>query len=308
MWRWRPRSASASASAGSGHRRHQHHRAAQRGRTRWWPRRSSYERCHAHGHADAERAAGASTAVHRDGARRGDRSARQGRGRQRAGGRTTPGRSRPRTVSVTTCHHLAEHRDAGHGLRLRTPRAVELGVKFRSDVSGSVTGHALLQGPDQHRHACRPPVEHHRHSCSAKCTFTNETASGWQQVLFATPIAIDANTTYVVSYFAPNGGYSITSNYLHSSGDRQRRAARAQRRGRRRQRRLRLRRPPAASRTTRSVPPTTGSTWCSRTSPVRTPRRPTITLAHAGERRGQRRGRQQRDGDLQRGDGCHHHQ
>ena len=39
-------------------------------------------------------------------------------------------------------------------------------------------------------------------------TFANETASGWQEAKFAKPIAIAANTTYVASYFAPNGHYS----------------------------------------------------------------------------------------------------
>ena len=41
-------------------------------------------------------------------------------------------------------------------------------------------------------------------------TFTNETASGWQTVLFATPVSITPNTTYIASYFAPNGHYSVT--------------------------------------------------------------------------------------------------
>ena len=31
----------------------------------------------------------------------------------------------------------------------------------------------------------------------ATATFSNETASGWQQVNFATPVAITAGTTYV---------------------------------------------------------------------------------------------------------------
>ena len=30
--------------------------------------------------------------------------------------------------------------------------------------------------------------------------FSNETASGWQQVLFTTPVPIQANTTYIVAY------------------------------------------------------------------------------------------------------------
>src|SRR5581483_6681009 len=41
-------------------------------------------------------------------------------------------------------------------------------------------------------------------------TFSGESASGWQQVLFSSPVAITANTTYVASYFAPNGHYAVT--------------------------------------------------------------------------------------------------
>jgi hypothetical protein len=52
----------------------------------------------------------------------------------------------------------------------------------------------------------------------ATATFTNETASGWQQVNFATPIAITANTVYVVSYHANNGHYSADLNQFASAG------------------------------------------------------------------------------------------
>src|SRR2546423_2282320 len=38
-------------------------------------------------------------------------------------------------------------------------------------------------------------------------TFTNETVSGWQTMTFTNPVQISANTTYVVSYFDPNGHY-----------------------------------------------------------------------------------------------------
>jgi hypothetical protein len=49
-------------------------------------------------------------------------------------------------------------------------------------------------------------------------TFTNETASGWQQATFATPVAITANTTYVASYHTNVGNYAYTLNCLTSSG------------------------------------------------------------------------------------------
>ena len=50
----------------------------------------------------------------------------------------------------------------------------------------------------------------------ARATFTNETASGWQQVNFANPVAISANTTYVASYFAPAGHYAGDNGYFSS--------------------------------------------------------------------------------------------
>ena len=45
----------------------------------------------------------------------------------------------------------------------------------------------------------------------ATATFANETPSGWQAVTFATPVPITAGTTYVASYLAPNGHYSVTA-------------------------------------------------------------------------------------------------
>jgi hypothetical protein len=47
----------------------------------------------------------------------------------------------------------------------------------------------------------------------AQATFTNETTSGWQQVNFATPVAVKAGTTVVAGYFAPRGRYSSTIDY-----------------------------------------------------------------------------------------------
>ena len=74
----------------------------------------------------------------------------------------------------------------------------------------------------------------------ATVTFTGESASGWQTATFSTPVQVTAGTTYVASYYAPAGHYSVTAGGL-AHGRRQRAAARA-RQLRERQRRLRLRR------------------------------------------------------------------
>jgi hypothetical protein len=52
----------------------------------------------------------------------------------------------------------------------------------------------------------------------ATATFTNETATGWQQVNFATPVAISANTVYVISYHTNVGNYPYTAAYFGSAG------------------------------------------------------------------------------------------
>jgi hypothetical protein len=86
--------------------------------------------------------------------------------------------------------------------------AVELGVKFKSDVAGSVTGirfHKAAANTGTHVGTLWTAAG----TQLASATFANETASGWQEVDFPTPVAITAGTTYVAAYLAPNGHYSV---------------------------------------------------------------------------------------------------
>ena len=48
-------------------------------------------------------------------------------------------------------------------------------------------------------------------------TFTNETAQGWQELDFSTPVAVTAGTTYVASYFTSTGHYAATQGGLASA-------------------------------------------------------------------------------------------
>ena len=97
--------------------------------------------------------------------------------------------------------------------------AVEVGMKFRSDIAGTVTGVRFYKGTTN-------TGTHTGHLWSAtgtllaSVTFAGETASGWQQANFSAPVNIAANTTYVVSYHAPNGHYAANSGYFGSSTDR----------------------------------------------------------------------------------------
>jgi hypothetical protein len=45
----------------------------------------------------------------------------------------------------------------------------------------------------------------------ASARFRAETASGWQEVSFATPVAVQSNLTYTASYSTTVGHYSFTA-------------------------------------------------------------------------------------------------
>jgi hypothetical protein len=93
----------------------------------------------------------------------------------------------------------------------------ELGVRFKSDTSGHITGIRFYKGPNNNgTHVGN--LWSSTGTLLATATFTGESATGWQQVTFATPVAIAANTTYVASYRAPNGGYAVNANYFSTSG------------------------------------------------------------------------------------------
>jgi len=94
---------------------------------------------------------------------------------------------------------------------------VELGVKFRSDVSGLVTGIRFYKGvlnTGSHTGSLWSSTG----TLLATGTFTNETSSGWQTLTFSSPVQISANTTYVASYHSSNGTFAVDFNYFSTHG------------------------------------------------------------------------------------------
>ena len=97
------------------------------------------------------------------------------------------------------------------------PNAVELGVRLRSDVSGSITGLRFYKGAaNTGIHVAN--LWTNAGVLLATATFTGETASGWQTVNFPTPVPITANTTYVASYHTNAGQYAYSSLFFASAG------------------------------------------------------------------------------------------
>ncbi|MEA5502812.1 DUF4082 domain-containing protein [Halotia wernerae UHCC 0503] len=95
--------------------------------------------------------------------------------------------------------------------------AIEVGVKFRSDVNGSITGIRFYKA-NSNTGTHVGSLWSSSGTQLATATFSSETASGWQQVNFGTPVAITANTTYVASYHTNVGRYSVDEGYFANSG------------------------------------------------------------------------------------------
>jgi hypothetical protein len=90
-----------------------------------------------------------------------------------------------------------------------------VGVKFIASVNGSITGIRFYKAPaNTGTHV--GTLWDANGNLLAQATFSNESASGWQQVTFSNPVPVTAGTMYVASYFAPNGHYSVNSNQFSS--------------------------------------------------------------------------------------------
>ncbi len=90
---------------------------------------------------------------------------------------------------------------------------VELGVRFRADLGGYINGIRFYKGPNN-TGAHTGTLWDNNGNQLATAEFTNESETGWQEVRFATPVQIDPNVTYIASYHAPAGGYSVDAGYF----------------------------------------------------------------------------------------------
>lgn len=94
--------------------------------------------------------------------------------------------------------------------------AVNLGVKFTSSVNGTISGIRFYKGsPNTGTHI--GSLWSSSGTLLASATFTNETASGWQQVNFSSPVSITAGATYTASYHTNTGEYADDVNYFTSA-------------------------------------------------------------------------------------------
>ena len=110
--------------------------------------------------------------------------------------------------SVFTGHAVPAKPDSGDA------NAINVGMKFQTDdASGAITGVQFYKAStNTGTHV--GSLWTSSGTLLGSVTFSNETASGWQLATFSQPIPVSASTTYVVSYLAPTGHYSVDANYF----------------------------------------------------------------------------------------------
>lgn len=90
---------------------------------------------------------------------------------------------------------------------------VQLGVRFTASTNGQITGIRFYKGSsDTGTHTAY--LWSATGDLLATATFSGETASGWQDVYFATPVAVTAGTEYRASYFTTASTYAVDSGTL----------------------------------------------------------------------------------------------
>ena len=94
----------------------------------------------------------------------------------------------------------------------------EVGVKFTSSVAGVVTGVRFYKQTWMGGYLHVGHLWSSTGTLLATATFTNETSYGWQQVNFSSPISIQPNTEYVVSFSTGGGYFGINTNFFTAGG------------------------------------------------------------------------------------------
>ncbi len=95
--------------------------------------------------------------------------------------------------------------------------AVEIGTRFRADVTGYITAIRFYKGVQN----VGPHVGNlwtAGGTLLSTVPFSGESASGWQEVALPSPVAIAANTSYIVSYHTASGFYAGDNNYFAING------------------------------------------------------------------------------------------
>ncbi|WP_224245746.1 DUF4082 domain-containing protein [Hyalangium gracile] len=136
----------------------------------------------------------------------------------------------PLTASVVGASSQSDHRPVVATLILpwsqtllgdRTPgtavqadtKAVEVGVRFRSNVAGTIEALRFYRGTgNANGYVAR--LWTHSGTLLAQVSVRDGRLPGWQEATLPAPVSITAGTTYVVSYYSSNGQFARDVNGL----------------------------------------------------------------------------------------------
>lgn len=88
--------------------------------------------------------------------------------------------------------------------------AVELGIRFRTGQSGTITALQFYRSPEQ-KLAYTGTLWSANGNRLATTRFAKSSVAGWQTAKLNKPVAVPEGRTLVASYFASNGRYAVTS-------------------------------------------------------------------------------------------------
>jgi methionine-rich copper-binding protein CopC len=92
------------------------------------------------------------------------------------------------------------------------PSALTLGLKFKPSVDG------FIKGVRYYRDAANTGTHIGKLFTSSGTELASVTiptqAEGWQSANFSSPVSVNADTTYIISYYAPNGHYAAANGYF----------------------------------------------------------------------------------------------
>ena len=103
--------------------------------------------------------------------------------------------------------------DAPTGPTYNDGQSINAGMKFRTSVDGFVTGARFYKGA-ANTGTHTGVLWSSTGTPLAQAVFTGESASGWQEVTFTSPVPVTAGTTYVVAYHSSGGGYAANDTYF----------------------------------------------------------------------------------------------
>lgn len=104
--------------------------------------------------------------------------------------------------------------DLAPGIAVDSDRsAVELGIRFTAENSGSITALQYYQSRGA-RGVTSATLWSGDGDVLAEVDFSATRSPGWRTLTLDEPVDVTAGSTYVASYFAPRGGYAVTEGDL----------------------------------------------------------------------------------------------